>query len=70
LIANFNVKPTTTYECDEYLKVILECDDKENSKVIFYDKAYEFWFACCDCKVYITKERYLEGKGGKSFYGE
>jgi hypothetical protein len=41
---------------DAYLKVILECDDKENSKVIFYDKAYEFWTACGDCKVYITKE--------------
>ncbi|AES71095.1 hypothetical protein MTR_3g070020 [Medicago truncatula] len=41
---------------DVYLKVILECDDNENSKVIFYGKAYEFCSAYCDCKVFITKE--------------
>jgi len=41
---------------DAGIKVIIVSDDKENSKVIFYDKAYEFWTACGDCKVYITKE--------------
>jgi hypothetical protein len=56
---------------DAYLKVILECDDKENSKVIFYDKAYELSLNVVtgDWKVYITKEGIWKVKEVRFFMG-
>jgi len=54
---------------DADLKVILECDDKNNCMVSFFYNNSDDWSLYWDCKVYLTKEGIWKEKEGSLFTG-